>query len=128
MNHNGVNFSIVPCMILSAAWHERFLKRFRLEIKLFVVENTYLDFVCPFFKNIWILIVTALNGYVNLFIQNDIVKNDFYQLFGGTEFRNVPNAFGQLDCWVLVKDKTFESCGGVIDVVSRVGKPEEDFF
>jgi hypothetical protein len=115
-------------MILSAAWQERFLNRFRLEIKLFVVENAYLDFVCPFFKNIRIIIVTALNGYVNLFIQSDIVKNDFYQLFGGTEFRNVPDAFGQLDGRVLVKDETFESCSGVINVVSRVGKSEEYFF
>lgn len=93
-----------------------------------MVENTYLDFVWPFFKNIWILIFAAFNGYVNLFIQSDIVKNDFYQLFGGTEFRNVPDAFGQLDCRVLVKDKTFESCSGVINVVSRVGKSEEYFF
>ena len=77
MNHDGVNFSIITGMILSATWQERFLNRFGFEIKLFVVENTYLNFVWTFFKNIRILVVAAFNGYVNLFIQSDIVKDDF---------------------------------------------------
>ena len=93
-----------------------------------MVENAHLDFSWPFLKNVWIIILTTLDGYVNLFVKGDVIKNDFNQLFGCSELRNVPDAFGHLYVGVFVENEAFESCSGVVDVVSWPRKSKKYFF
>ena len=91
MNHDCIDLFIIVDWVLLTAREKWLFDGLGFKIKLFVVEDAYLDFALSLRKNIRILIISTLKRNVNLFVQCDIFKHHFDHLSCSSKLGNVPN-------------------------------------